>query len=107
MEFSGTILRQTRWLRALSQAELAERAQLSERNVVKLELGRQQPRPATVRRLSKALGVDPSTFFVVIGPGQGKTQAVLDALAGLAASGVARVTVITPEPEAEPGKAAA
>ncbi len=43
----------------LSQRELAERAGLTKRTIVNLELGRTSAHPATVRKLAQVLGVAP------------------------------------------------
>jgi transcriptional regulator with XRE-family HTH domain len=52
-------LRQMREARAMSQAELAERAGLARLSVIRIELGRVRPRMYTVRLLAEALGVEP------------------------------------------------
>jgi transcriptional regulator with XRE-family HTH domain len=55
----GELLRNSRLRAALTQEELAERAGLSVRAVGKLESGETaKPRPATVRLLANALGLD-------------------------------------------------
>lgn len=53
-------LRDLRLARALSQRDLAARAGVAPKTVVDLELGRQEPRLRTIRRLAGALGVEPA-----------------------------------------------
>jgi non-specific serine/threonine protein kinase len=55
----GQALREYRYARRLTQAELAERAGLSERAVSDLERGLKTPQRTTVRLLSGALGLSP------------------------------------------------
>lgn len=57
LEHIGDRVRAVRRRRALTQAELAESAGVSVDTVVKLEGGRHEPRPATVRKLAAALNV--------------------------------------------------
>ena len=52
-------LRETRIRKLLSLRELAKRAGVAQRTIVEAEAGRQVPRPATMRKLAAALGVDP------------------------------------------------
>src|SRR6266571_2247879 len=52
-------LRQHRRARGLTQVELAERAQLSERAISDLERGLKTPQRATLRLLTKALELSP------------------------------------------------
>ena len=52
-------LRALRRRSAYSQAELAERAGVRQVTVARIELGQTQPRPRTIRKLAKALGVEP------------------------------------------------
>jgi predicted ATPase/DNA-binding CsgD family transcriptional regulator/DNA-binding XRE family transcriptional regulator len=55
----GALLQRFRLAAGLSQQELAERADLSERGISDLERGvRRHPHPATARRLAAALGLD-------------------------------------------------
>src|SRR5262249_24442577 len=57
----GALLQHYRTAAGLSQEELAERAGLSRRGISHLERGaRRSPYPATARRLSQALGLDPA-----------------------------------------------
>ena len=54
----GSLLRQFRLEAALTQEELAERAEISVRAVSDLERGvNTAPRPFTIRRLADALGL--------------------------------------------------
>lgn len=52
-------LRSLRQRQAYSQAELAELAGVRKVTVARIELGRVNPRPRTIRKLAKALGVEP------------------------------------------------
>src|SRR2546423_1757120 len=55
----GQVLRAQRLARALTQAEIADRARLSARAISDLERGvKQSPRPSTVRMLVAGLGLD-------------------------------------------------
>ncbi len=58
---SGPALRLRAWreYRAVTQAELADRAGVARRTIVGIEAGAHRPRPATVRVLAEALGVRP------------------------------------------------
>ena len=56
-EETGARLRRMRHGKNLTQAELATRAEISTDTVNKLEGGRTQPHPATIRKLAAALGV--------------------------------------------------
>ena len=53
-------LRELRLARVLSQRDLAEKAGVTAKTVVDLELGRQEPRLRTIRAIAGALGVEPS-----------------------------------------------
>jgi DNA-binding XRE family transcriptional regulator len=52
-------LRRLRFLAALSQEDLAKRAQISPTTLSDLETGKTEARPSTVRKLAQALGVEP------------------------------------------------
>jgi transcriptional regulator with XRE-family HTH domain len=52
-------LRELRLRRLMTIKELTERAHVAPRTIVEAEAGRRVPRPATMRRLAEALGVDP------------------------------------------------
>lgn len=57
-------LREWRAYRALSQADLAERSGVTKATIVALEkLSHRTPHPRTVRRLAKALGVQPHELY--------------------------------------------
>ena len=62
METLGQRLEATRRRRVLTQADLAIKAGVSLITVTRMEngSGAVNPRPTTVRRLAKALGVDPA-----------------------------------------------
>ena len=64
MEHIGDRVRSVRKRRALTQAELAKAAGVSVDTVVKLENGRHEPRPATVRKLARALRVEVEVLTV-------------------------------------------
>ena len=64
---SGGLIRQHRLAASLSQAVLAERAQLSVATIAALERGRSsRPRPATVLLLAEALGLSPQAQAALI-----------------------------------------
>jgi transcriptional regulator with XRE-family HTH domain len=58
--YVGERLRALRIRRALTQEELAKRAGLSKQAVNRLEVDRAEPRMSSLRKLAKALDVDPS-----------------------------------------------
>ena len=64
-ELFGANLRHQRKARRLTQAELAERVDLSTEMVSKIERGDAAPSFATVERLAEALEVAPVAFFGV------------------------------------------
>jgi transcriptional regulator with XRE-family HTH domain len=53
-------LREARQLRRMSQQSLADRAGVARVTVSQIELGKSGPRPHIARRLSQALGYQPS-----------------------------------------------
>ena len=57
-----TILREFRLERAMTQAELAEKAGLRVTTISRLENGEHPARVTTVRKLAEALGVEPSAL---------------------------------------------
>jgi len=59
----NTNLRRLRELRALSQRELAARANLSVTTVNQIEGGQRKPMPRTVRKLAQALEVSPEELL--------------------------------------------
>jgi transcriptional regulator with XRE-family HTH domain len=60
---TGARIRDARRRRVLTQKELAELAGLPRVTLVRIETDRQQPRPSTLRRLAKALGVRPQDLL--------------------------------------------
>jgi HTH-type transcriptional regulator, competence development regulator len=58
-----TRLRWQRERRALSQKELAATAGVSPVTISRIENGRDEPQPATIRKLAKALGVNPADLM--------------------------------------------
>lgn len=56
-------LRYYREQSALTQQELADRAGVTRLTVMLLEQGQQQPRPATTRKLARALKVKPADLI--------------------------------------------
>lgn len=59
MEIDATKLRRLREERVLSQRELAREARLAYGTVWRIENGHLNARPATIRKLAGALGVEP------------------------------------------------
>ena len=53
-------LREVREAKFVTQVELAKKAGVSETTIVRLEAGTHRPRISTIRKLAKALGVEPS-----------------------------------------------
>jgi transcriptional regulator with XRE-family HTH domain len=58
-EVDGMRLRQLRRERALSLRELGDRIGIAYDTINRLELGKQQAQPRTIRKLADALGVEP------------------------------------------------
>ena len=58
--YVGERLKALRIRRALTQEELAQRAGLSKNTVNRLEVDKAEPRMSSLRKLAKALDVDPS-----------------------------------------------
>jgi DNA-binding XRE family transcriptional regulator len=58
--YVGERLKALRIRRALTQQELAERADLSSNALNRIELDKAEPRMSTLRKLAKALDVDPA-----------------------------------------------
>jgi transcriptional regulator with XRE-family HTH domain len=56
-------LRAVRNRRALTQADLAERAGVGRVTIARIETGAAGAHPSTVRKLAAALGVEPSTLM--------------------------------------------
>ena len=57
--YVGDRLKNLRTLNALTQAELADRAGLTTAAVARIERSEVEPRPTTLRKLAKALNVQP------------------------------------------------
>lgn len=58
-----TRLRQERLRLGYSQLDLGYRARIQPSEISRIETGRLRPYPAQLRRLSEALGVDPSVLI--------------------------------------------
>ena len=56
-------LKEWRLRKALTQRELATMAGLTQSTVALIETGRQSPRPTTMRKLARALGLKPAELF--------------------------------------------
>src|SRR5712692_2884225 len=56
-------LRSVRQRKALTQQELAEKAGVNRVTIARLEGGVDEPRPATLRKLAAALGVEPANLM--------------------------------------------
>ncbi len=56
-------LKEWRRYRALTQRELALAAGLTQSTVALIEVGKQSPRPTTMRKLATALKVQPEELF--------------------------------------------
>ena len=61
--YVGERLKALRIRRALTQEELAQRAGLSKNAVNRLEVDKTEPRMSSLRKLAKALEVDPSELI--------------------------------------------
>ena len=60
MVYVGERLKKQRTLRALTQAELAERAGVTTATVARIERDEIEPRMTTLRKLAQGLEVDPA-----------------------------------------------
>ncbi len=60
MVYVGERLKKQRTLRALTQAELAERAGVTTATVARIERDEIEPRMTTLRKLAQGLDVDPA-----------------------------------------------
>ena len=58
--YIGQQLKNARTRRLLTQEELAEKAEVSAATVVNIERNNQEPQFRTIRKLAKALDVDPT-----------------------------------------------
>lgn len=56
-------LRALRERKALTQEELAKKAGITRATLSRLESGAENPYPSTIRKLAKALGVDPEALM--------------------------------------------
>ena len=61
--YIGQQLKNTRTRRLLTQEELAEKAGVSAATVVNIERDNQEPQFRTIRKLAKALDVDPTELL--------------------------------------------
>lgn len=52
-------LRRARQRAALSQEELARKARVSRVTITRIELGTREPQPSTIRKLARALRLEP------------------------------------------------
>ena len=59
----GNRLRDLRVRRALTQEELAEKADVGTNTVARLERNESEPHMSTLRKLARALGVDPAELI--------------------------------------------
>jgi transcriptional regulator with XRE-family HTH domain len=62
-EVDGARLRRLRRERALSQRELSRMTGIAFDTISRLETGKQQAQPRTIRRLAEALGVEPKELM--------------------------------------------
>ncbi len=61
--YIGDRLKHLRIRRALTQQELAERASISTNALNRIELNKAEPHMSTLRKLAKALDVDPTELI--------------------------------------------
>lgn len=61
--YIGEKLKEARTRRLLTQEELAERAEVSASTVVNIERDKAEPHFRTIRKLAKALDVDPTSLL--------------------------------------------
>jgi len=61
--YIGQQLKNARTRRLLTQEELAEKAEVSAATVVNIERNNQEPQFRTIRKLAKALDVDPTELL--------------------------------------------
>lgn len=61
--YIGENLKKVRTRRLLTQEELAERAGVSAATIVNIERNNQEPHFRTIRKVAKALGVDPAELL--------------------------------------------
>jgi transcriptional regulator with XRE-family HTH domain len=65
-------LREIREARFVTQAELSERTGITEATISRIEHGLQSPRISTIRKLAKALGVEPAELVAPAACDNGK-----------------------------------
>ena len=63
LEVDGMQLRRLRRARALYQRDLARITGIAQDTISQLETGKREAQPRTIRRLAKALSVEPSTLM--------------------------------------------
>ena len=63
MEVDGAELRRARRSRALSQRELSRKTGVAFDTISRLETGKQRAQPKTIRRLARALDVEPAQIL--------------------------------------------
>jgi transcriptional regulator with XRE-family HTH domain len=61
--YIGEKLREVRTRRLLTQDELAERAKVSQSTIANIERNNAEPQFRTIRKLAKALNVDPTELL--------------------------------------------
>jgi transcriptional regulator with XRE-family HTH domain len=61
--YIGEKLKEARTRRLLTQDELAERAEVSQSTIANIERNNAEPHFRTIRKLAKALDVDPTTLL--------------------------------------------
>jgi transcriptional regulator with XRE-family HTH domain len=61
--YIGEKLKEIRTRRFLTQEELAEKAEVSHSTIVNIERNHAEPQFRTIRKLAKALDVDPTAFL--------------------------------------------
>jgi transcriptional regulator with XRE-family HTH domain len=61
--YIGEKLREIRTRRLLTQDELAERAKVSQSTIANIERNNQEPQFRTIRKLAKALDIDPTELL--------------------------------------------
>lgn len=81
----GRVLYQTRISQNLTQSEVAERAGLKQAQVSRIESSANPPTPATLAKLSAALGVPQSLLYL-------RVEQIADAVEALASAHPERVT---------------
>jgi len=62
-EIDGERLRRTRKERLLTQVELSKMTGVAQDSISALETGKREAHPGTIRKLAKALGVEPTELL--------------------------------------------